>query len=74
MPGCEGYYGEEENVDTVDRDKITNEIREQLLKEFGLPARSRVSRSATDNVGTVPVSFIQHLFPLLISSSLALPP
>jgi len=56
VPGCEGYYREEEKTDTIDRDKITNEIREQLLKEFGLPAKSRVSRSATDNVGTVPLS------------------
>ena len=47
VPGCEGYYVEDEK-DIAARDKLTEEIREQLLKELGLSSRSRVARSATD--------------------------
>jgi len=46
VPGCEGYYVMEVKNDGIDREKITNEIREKLLKEFGLPSHSRVVRSA----------------------------
>jgi len=46
VPGCEGYYVMEVKNDSIDREKITNEIREKLLKEFGLPSHSRVVRSA----------------------------
>ena len=35
VPGCEGYYVKEE-VGQEDRDRIAQEIREQLIKEFGL--------------------------------------
>eukprot|EP00092_Neocalanus_flemingeri_P020104 GFUD01021765.1.p1 GENE.GFUD01021765.1~~GFUD01021765.1.p1 ORF type:complete len:1012 (+),score=236.64 GFUD01021765.1:51-3086(+) len=35
VPGCEEYYVVDK-VDHEDRDKIVQEIREQLLKEFGL--------------------------------------
>lgn len=49
VPGCEGgnvSTGTEIVKITKEiRDKIRNEIREQLLQEFRLPARSRVIRS-----------------------------
>ena len=49
VPGCEGgniSTGTEIVKITKDiRDKIRNEIREQLLQEFRLPAMSRVIRS-----------------------------
>lgn len=35
VPGCEDYYVKEP-VDSKERDKIANEIRKQLIKEFGL--------------------------------------
>jgi len=34
VPGCEGYYVKEE-VDLTERDKIAQEIREELIKQFG---------------------------------------
>jgi len=42
VPGCEGYYVIQEKEDIIDREKISNEIREKLLKEFGLPSNSRI--------------------------------
>jgi len=37
VPGCEGYYNNHVfKLDTVGREKIVEEIREQLIKEFGL--------------------------------------
>ena len=40
VPGCEGYYVQEVvGVDKEERNKIAQEIREQLIKEFGLDRR-----------------------------------
>jgi len=37
VPGCEGYYNNQVfTLDTVGREKIVKEIREQLIREFGL--------------------------------------
>merc|ERR1719312_70704 len=37
VPGCEGYYSNKVlTLDTAGRDKIVEDIREQLIKEFGL--------------------------------------
>jgi len=37
VPGCEGYYSNKVlTLDTTGRDKIVEELREQLIKEFGL--------------------------------------
>jgi len=37
VPGCEGYYNNQVfKLDTVGREKIVKEIREQLIREFGL--------------------------------------
>jgi len=45
VPGCEGEYVLEEKDEKFDREKITKEIREQLLKELGLSAKASTVRS-----------------------------
>jgi len=35
--GCEGYYNLEEKTDDVDKDKIVEEVRKQLLKDLRIP-------------------------------------
>ena len=37
VAGCEGYYNLEEKTDEVDREKLVEEIRKQLLKDLRIP-------------------------------------
>jgi len=39
VPGCEGYYSLEEELSVEAREKLAQEIREQILKEFNLAKR-----------------------------------
>ena len=46
VQGCQGYYPPEEELDLEDRKSIINEVREQLLKDYGfLLSKSRSARS-----------------------------
>jgi len=45
VPGCAGYYTEEETLDSFDKEALASKIRDQILQEFGLSSRSRLKRS-----------------------------